>query len=152
METPTGVQQIISLFGEAGQPRCHSGVVTLSGRGRIVCHELLEETLQSVFDKIFSECAEYYLSCGGCYANRAKRGSHKISTHAWGIAVDLNVPYNPLSLQYEQLLSRYSKDKLKYIFTPTHPIVKIFEEHGFLWGGDFKGRKDGMHFQFAKGY
>jgi hypothetical protein len=31
-------------------------------------------------------------------------------------------------------------------------VVAVFEHFGFLWGGDFRGRPDPMHFQYATGY
>jgi len=71
----------------------------------------------------------------GCYAFRAKRGLDKLSTHCWGIAVDLNAATNRLGA------------------TPTirSEIVAAFEVQGCRWGGRWR-RPDGMHFQACTGY
>jgi hypothetical protein len=63
------------------------------------------------------------------------RAASKLSTHAWGIGLDINVKQNPLR-------ARPKMDPR---------IVAIFRDHGFKWGGDWS-RPDGMHFQFATGY
>ena len=57
------------------------------------------------------------------------------SNHAYGAAVDINAPENP------------------YGAAPTMDprIVRIFEAHGFLWGGDFL-IPDGMHFEYGSGW
>ena len=72
----------------------------------------------------------------GAYNFRAKRGRKgKLSTHCWGIAVDLNRRTNKLG-------------------TPGNmpwEIIEAFEGIGFRWGGRWR-RKDGMHFQAARGY
>ncbi len=71
---------------------------------------------------------------GGCYNFRAQRGAKVLSRHSWGIAVDIDVTDNPMG-------------------KPAHVdprTVKIFEAHGFAWGGNFSGtRIDPMHFEFA---
>lgn len=59
----------------------------------------------------------------------------KLSTHAWGIGLDINVHENPLG-KAPKMDAR---------------IVAIFRDHGFKWGGDWT-RPDGMHFQYATGY
>ena len=71
----------------------------------------------------------------GCYNVRLIRGGEKLSTHSWGIAVDHNASENRLG----------AEPKIH------GGIVTIFEAHGFIWGGRF-GRKDGMHFQYVRGY
>lgn len=71
---------------------------------------------------------------GGCYAFRTQRRAKPLSRHSWGIAIDLDCCDNPFGRQPR-----------------VHPrLPKIFEAHGFLWGGNFRGdRKDGMHWEFA---
>ncbi len=72
---------------------------------------------------------------GGCFGPRfANRDpAQGISHHAWGVAIDLDVPEN------------------LYGHTPTMEprIVAIFKRWGFNWGGDFL-IPDGMHFEFAR--
>jgi len=103
---------------------------------RFRCHHRMVEIFEDVFDRIFaanleSECQFF----GGCYMFRCQKGSYRISTHAWGIAVDLNPKQNPLG----------TKGLI-------HPgIVEKFKEVGFEWGGDWK-RKDPMHFQYCSKY
>ena len=75
---------------------------------------------------------------GGCYNYRKKRGNDiKLSTHSWGIAIDLNPATNRMGTPGDM-----------------HPdIVEIFRKAGFKWGGDWpRGGKDPMHFQFCTGY
>jgi len=72
---------------------------------------------------------------GGCYNFRTNRRNNKsLSKHAWGTAIDIDVCDNPQG----------RKPRI-------HPwIVESFEQHGFMWGGLFKGKsKDGMHFEFV---
>ena len=53
-----------------------------------------------------------------------------LSTHAWGMAIDVNAAWNRLG----------SKPTLSDGF------VACFTDAGFTWGGTFR-RKDGMHFE-----
>jgi len=87
---------------------------------------------------------EGYNYWGGCFNFRASKGSGRLSTHSWGIAVDLNPHLGP-----------WSKDKE----TQKQPqfIVDAFKNRGFEWGGDWPERYnfpyyDGMHFQAATNY
>lgn len=152
-EVPHGLVAIRETFGEAGSPDCTAGTVALpeelrarkgvplawdgSARAwRFHCHVLLEPVFVSVFTEIIRRGHWGLIEdWGGCYNYRRARGLQKLSTHSWGIAVDLNVAANPLGA------------------TPTMPdeLVRIFEDHGFLWGGRWS-RPDGMHFQWATGY
>lgn len=79
--------------------------------------------------------------CGGVYCFR-KMGSYPaLSTHSWGIAIDIN-PH----------LGRYGEEPKMPQF-----IVDAFKKRGFEWGGDWpsknpKWKFDGMHFQMCTGY
>lgn len=78
------------------------------------------------------------LEYGGTYAFRVKRtDTTRISTHSWGIAIDLNETRCPLG----------SDPALQ-----DRRIVEAFKAAGFTWGGDFHGTKDPMHFQLCGGY
>jgi len=70
----------------------------------------------------------------GVYHIRPQRGATVQSTHSWGLAVDVNAAENALGAT-----PKLSKE-----------FVKCFIDAGFLWGGNFKNRKDGMHFELAK--
>lgn len=72
----------------------------------------------------------------GCFAFRFQREVEVYSTHSWGIAIDLNKHLGELGEKPEQ---------------PEY-IVEAFKKRGFKWGGDWKNRPDGMHFQAASGY
>jgi len=70
---------------------------------------------------------------GGCYADRMIRGSSKnISNHAFGAAIDIDPDRNPLGAKTGKM-------------SPI--VINAFKREGWLWGGDYKGRKDWMHFE-----
>jgi len=71
--------------------------------------------------------------CWG-YGNRAIRGSNRPSNHSWGLAVDLNAPNNPMS-------PRLVTDMPEW-------MVGLWKSHMFRWGGDYRRRKDAMHYEF----
>ncbi len=76
----------------------------------------------------------------GAFNPRLIRGSAtNLSCHAWGIAIDINVPWNGLGIV----------PSLKGQKGSVRELVKIANRLGFYWGGHF-GRKDGMHFEIAK--
>ena len=80
------------------------------------------------------------IAYGGCYAWRAQRGAAKLSTHTWGIAIDLDPARNARGVKWDG-----GKKMMP------EKAVQIFKAAGFTWGGDFKV-PDCMHFQFARGY
>lgn len=100
------------------------------------CHPLVADRYQSAFDEVHRRGYWHLLEdFGGCYNWRTARGLTKLSTHAWGIAIDVAVGRNPLGARP----------------TLDGRIVAIFEDHGFQWGGRWS-RPDGMHFQAVTGY
>lgn len=72
----------------------------------------------------------------GSFAFRTMRGLNHLSMHAYGCAIDFNAPDNPLGSSHG-------------LFTASSPIVDEFKKEGWVWGGDWKGRPDLMHFQAA---
>ena len=104
----------------------------------IYCHRKLTAKFQEVFGEIERRgLSGKVRTYGGCFNVRAKRSGSKLSTHAWGIAVDLNPETNAMGREGDMPAG----------------IVAAFKRSGFLWGGDWKGAgKDPMHFQYCSGY
>ena len=69
---------------------------------------------------------------GGCYVPRYIAGSHTLSFHSFGTAIDLNVPDN----------QRGTVGKMD------RRVVDIFRHWGFAWGG-YWHYTDPMHFELA---
>jgi hypothetical protein len=73
---------------------------------------------------------------GGAYVFRAIRGGARLSTHAYGCAIDLDPEGNPLGQRWKPGMI-------------DERVVKAFKAEGADWGGDWKTRPDCQHFQFA---
>jgi hypothetical protein len=81
--------------------------------------------------------AGYDVRMLGGFVNRAIRGSTtKPSNHSWGLAIDINWDRNPMV-----------SGSLVTDLPPQ--VVAIWKSLGFGWGGDYRTRKDAMHFEFA---
>ncbi|SEB97676.1 D-alanyl-D-alanine carboxypeptidase [Nocardioides exalbidus] len=104
--------------------------------GSVTCHKdlfpqlraaLLEVQQQGLADKI--HVGEY----AGCYYPRFIANTTSLSNHAFGLALDLNVPGNQRGTVGEMDRS----------------VVAIFKHWGFAWGGDWRWT-DPMHFELAE--
>jgi len=158
---PDGLQQILSIFGNIHDfigpdgildPKWQSSFLnravlpfplTLSWDHsktvtHMLCHKRLVRTFEEVLGHIQAEGLQSkVVSFGGCFGFRAQRTGAQLSTHCWGIALDLNPETN-----LQGTVGDIDKD-----------VVEIFRRAGFKWGGDWLGtRRDPMHFQFCTGY
>jgi D-alanyl-D-alanine carboxypeptidase/Putative peptidoglycan binding domain len=80
-------------------------------------------------------------SYGGSFVPRFIRGSKEtLSNHAFGSAFDINTGWNGLGKTPAPVGSNGS----------VRELVPIANDFGFYWGGHFKSRPDGMHFEVAK--
>ena len=105
-----------------GEVTCHRRIIPLV-RGAL--SELVRRGMGDLVDP-----SQY----GGCYSARfiGRDPGSGLSTHAWGVSIDINVADNPLGAEPVQ----------------DPRLVRTFERWGFVWGGRFI-RPDGHHFQFA---
>uniref|UniRef100_A4WTE4 Peptidase M15C domain-containing protein n=1 Tax=Cereibacter sphaeroides (strain ATCC 17025 / ATH 2.4.3) TaxID=349102 RepID=A4WTE4_CERS5 len=150
-------ESVATFYGAAGGPDCSAGVVTLPVPFRIAwdlglavssfrCHKLVAAPLT----RIFREAVAHYgvteferlkLNIfGGCYNYRNMRGGSSLSTHAWGIAVDLDPERNQL---------RWGRDRAAFAVSHYDAFWNIVEAAGAISLGRACNR-DWMHFQFAR--
>lgn len=94
-------------------------------------------------DQLPSRFDKYLMPVAGTYNCRSIAGTKRLSVHAYGAAIDLNVRYADYW--------RWSKPNSdgKYVYRNRIPmeIVEIFERHGFIWGGKWY-HFDSMHFEY----
>lgn len=127
--TSEWMQRMISIRLPAPIPYIGTTKLLVSLR----CHKKVAPHMQAAFDTLY-HAGQWALlkDCGGAFCWRLARKSTAMSHHAWGIAVDVNVADNPF-LKAPKMDAR---------------IIRAFETNGFIWGGDWLRRKDGMHFEF----
>ncbi len=81
------------------------------------------------------------INWAGSYVPRFIRGSRTtLSNHAFGTAFDINTRENALGA-IPALVGKHGS---------VRKLVPLANQHGFYWGGHFKSRKDGMHFEIAE--
>lgn len=71
---------------------------------------------------------------GYCFRN-VRGTTDKLSNHASGTAIDLNATKHPLG------------HAGTFTVMQTVLIQALCKKYGIKWGGDYKGRKDEMHFE-----
>ena len=102
--------------------------------GTVTCHRSLMPLLSEALTALSLDRPGVVDSSGfeGCWNPRFVAGSHTISRHAWGIAVDINHPTNPTG-------SGAAMDPA---------VVDALAGLGFTWGGDWL-IPDPAHFEWV---
>lgn len=108
----------------------------------VLCHRRVADSLGRVFAEIWRECgqsqARVYeagaVDYGGCFNVRKIAGSRNWSNHSWACAIDLSPDTNGFN----------AKSTLGSV------VIAAFKAEGWRWGGDYRGRKDPMHFEAVR--
>jgi len=92
-----------------------------------------------------------------CFCYRRVSGTTKLSKHATGMAVDINTLYNPYVRKgkdghriVEPATATKYVDRRKafpYKIVKGDLLYRLFEQHGFKWGGSWRTVKDWQHFE-----
>jgi hypothetical protein len=148
---------IASHFGAAGGAACTAGVITPPWRMFLAwneaeevhefrCHQDVQQDLQHAFSNVADTHNAAEIQAlglhlyGGCFNHRNKRGSDELSTHAWGIAIDLNPGQNRL---------KWRSDRARFARPDARKFLDAFEAEGFYSLGRAKNF-DYMHLQAVK--
>jgi hypothetical protein len=111
---------------------------------RFQCHKLVAQAFLNVFNELlvhygYDRLVELGIDLyGGCFNYREMRGGTELSTHSWGIAIDLDPDRN--LLHESAKTARFARPEYK-------PMMDIFYGHGFINLGMEKNF-DFMHFQY----
>ncbi len=114
--------------------REHHTITEVPILGEVECHVDAVEPLTAAMTELVERGMAGLVDgddFGGCWAPRTS-GNAALSSHAWGIAVDLNVQGN-----------HYGAEP-----TIAPEVVEVLARHGFAWGGDWPV-PDGMHFELV---
>lgn len=150
---------------------------TLDGRiklGEMICHKDVADDLTDIFRKLFEakypiENMQLIDNYGAddirsmeynnttCFNYRTVAGSKKLSNHSLGKAVDINPLYNPYVKRRKDGTYKVSPEKgrqyadrtktFKYKIDRNDLAYRLFKQHGFRWGGDYRSLKDYQHFE-----
>jgi hypothetical protein len=147
---PVRIKELFGEFAAKQRPGAPPGYLTFDPRwvrthidtqrvpllGEVTCNVAMFPQIRGAIAELIELGLEDAIhNYRGCWAPRHILGDPDlgISHHAWGIAIDLNVPPNYFGVEPDQDPS----------------MVAVFEDWGFIWGGDFI-RPDGMHFEYRR--
>lgn len=147
---PHGLKQIEDQFGKIEYEEVGGGYVRITNKfaDDVVSHDFpvvgvqcfhrdAVPALEAVMEQIKDRGLDGLIKQFGTWCPRHKMHDPKrgLSTHSWGIAVDINWATNAPGTRGDMDTG----------------IVAVFERYGFEWGGRWS-LKDPMHFQYATGH
>ena len=144
--------------------------------GELICNQKIAQDLIEIFYELYQneyqiekirlideyggdDTASMLDNNTSCFNYRAVDGTSSLSKHAIGCAIDINPFYNPyvvfnkngsgetyISPEGSEIYADRSQN-FPYKIDENDLCYKLFKEHGFVWGGDWKSCKDNQHFQ-----
>jgi hypothetical protein len=100
------------------------------------------EGVSRELDELPNNLSKYLMPLAGAYNCRKVAGSSLRSMHAYGAAVDINTKY----ANYWRWAAD-DRGRPRWQNRVPVQIVRIFEKHGFIWGG-YWYHYDTMHFEY----
>lgn len=94
-------------------------------------------------DQLPASLDTYLVPAEGTYACRVIAGTARTSAHGHGIAIDIATKH----AHYWRWAKEAPNGTLEYRNKIPMEIVRIFEKHGFIWGGKWS-HYDTMHFEY----
>ncbi|MDO4976720.1 MAG: M15 family metallopeptidase [Eubacteriales bacterium] len=123
-----------------------------NGSGQSTMSLTVHKKLTTMWTSIFKDLTaiRFPIKPGetSCYSYRQKNGGSGLSSHAYGSTIDINYRSNPQIQPGHNTGGTYAPGSDPYSVTPE--VVKLFKKYGFAWGGDWKSKKDYMHFSLTK--
>lgn len=143
--------------------------------GELICHKAIAQDLVEIFYELYE--ADYPIEriClvdeyqgddelsmrdnnTSCFNYRALP-SGRLSNHAYGLAIDLNPFYNPYVITRKDGTASIAPagsepyvdrtQDFAYKIDKEDLAYRLFTEHGFTWGGNWRSSKDYQHFEKA---
>jgi hypothetical protein len=126
------------LRSVAWLPKHHGGHVSVTRANGV---DLALEAVSNELDELGDRFLKYLFPAAGSYVCRNIAGMDAKSMHSYGAAIDINVAHSG----YWRWSGRDRDQKWRNQI-PIE-IVRIFEKHGFIWGGRWY-HYDTMHFEY----
>jgi hypothetical protein len=119
-------------------PRHHGGKVMITSQNGV---DKALEAVSRELDQLPESLIKYLKPSAGTYNCRAIAGSTARSMHAYAAAIDVNTAFSDYW--------RWSPHPAEPAWKNRIPveIVRVFERHGFVWGG-YWYHFDTMHFEY----
>lgn len=123
----------------------------------LTLHEAIADDVVEIFTEIFNDPEQFPIYSVGGYS---WRGDSARGEHNCGTAIDINANENYQVSDGVAMVGKFWKPGVNPYSIPTEgSVVRIFEEHGWSWGGNAwegssvasSGYHDYMHFSYMGG-
>lgn len=104
------------------------------------------QAISDELEKLPAHLLPYVQQVAGTFSWRVIKGTTRLSTHSFGITMDINTSYSNYWQWDNKTTDEYKKIP-HYMNRIPFEIVAIFEKHGFIWGGKWY-HYDTMHFEY----
>ncbi len=142
-------------------------------KGELICHHKIADDLLAIFRALYEarypiermvlideygadDTRSMEANNSSAFNFRPMVGSKRLSKHSYGLAIDINPLYNPYVKRTAERVIIEPASGAPYVdrtadfpykITADDLCVKLFKQHGFTWGGDWRTLKDYQHFE-----